>query len=68
MCIKCEIFMSLVLVDEKLSAFFILETFDNISSSIDYRDINLHSFDASHFDDSNKLLIVFLRSLDSELL
>ena len=66
-CIECDIFKSLTLIDEKLSAFFSLETFDDNSSSIDYRDTILPSFDASHFGDSNEPLIIFLWPLDGEL-
>ena len=59
-CIEYDIIMSLALMDEKLSALLNLQTYDDNPLSIDHRDIILPSFDASQFDDSNELSIVFL--------
>ena len=59
-CIECDIFMSLTLMDEKLSALFSLVSYDDNSPFIDHRDTILPSFDAPQFADSNELLIVFL--------
>ena len=58
--IEYDIFMSLALMDEKLSALFSLETYDDNSSLFDHRNTILPSFDASQFGDSNELSIVVL--------
>ena len=45
----------------------VLEILFNISSSIDFRDINLLPLDASSYDESNGLCFVLLRSLADKL-
>ena len=61
------IFMSLASIDEKIFAFFCFETFGNISLTIDARDIKIPSLDASRHDESNKLYLVLLQSLNAEI-
>ena len=58
--------MSLASIDEKLSALFSLEIFDDNSSSIEAKDMKILLFDASHHDESSELLIILLRSRDGE--
>ena len=56
--------MSLASMDKKIFAFFCFEIFGNISLTIDARDMKTPSLDASHHDESNKLCLVLLQSLD----
>ena len=58
--------MSLTSMDEKLSAFFSLEIFDDNLPSTDQKNMNISLFDASLHNDSNEPLIIFLWSLDGE--
>uniref|UniRef100_U9SJJ1 Uncharacterized protein n=1 Tax=Rhizophagus irregularis (strain DAOM 181602 / DAOM 197198 / MUCL 43194) TaxID=747089 RepID=U9SJJ1_RHIID len=44
--------------------FYILETSLNILLSIDSKDVKLPSFDASGYDNSNRLCFIFPQSLD----
>ena len=50
-----SIFMFLAPIDEKLSAFECLETFDDCSSNIEAIDMILPPLDASRHDGSDKL-------------
>ncbi len=58
--------MSLVSIDGKLFAFYALETFANNFLSIDARDMKIPPFDAHRHDESNELLCVLLRPIESE--
>ena len=58
-------FISLMLIDEKLLVFEVLEFFNNSSLSIDAKNMKLSPFDASNYDEYNKLYFIFLWSLDS---
>ena len=53
-------------MDEKLSAFFSLEIFDDNLPSTDQKNVKIPLFDVSLHDDSNEPLIIFLWSLDGE--
>ena len=55
--------MFLAFLDEKLLAFYCFEIFNYYSSNIEARDMKIPPFDASHHDDSDKLLSIFLRAL-----
>ena len=59
-------FMTLALVDAELFTFFCLEFFANNSTSTDARATKQLPFDASCYDDSNKLCFIILRSIDDE--
>ena len=59
--------MSLRYVDGKLSAFNCLELFVNNLLSIDARDMQPPPLDASGYDESNKLCLIFVRPLGKEL-
>src|SRR4051812_40959265 len=63
-----SIFILLVSIDEKLFAFYSLETFVNNFSSINARDIKILPFNAYHHDKSNKPYFVLLRSLNAKIL
>ena len=60
--------MSLASIDGKLFAFYVLETFWIISSSIDPKDAGIPPLDAPRYDESNELCFTILRSLDGELI
>ncbi len=53
-------FISLILIDEKLLVFEVLEFFNNSSLSIDAKNMKLPPFDVPNYDESNKLYFVFL--------
>ena len=59
--------MALASIDEKLFAFYCLETFDNSFLSINPRNMKIPPFDASRHGESIKPLFVFLRLLGGEL-
>ena len=59
-------FMFLGLVDDVLYSFYVLETFWNISLSIDHRNIKIPPLDAPGYDEFENLYFIFLRSLDVE--
>ena len=58
--------MSLASIDGKLFAFYALETFANNILSIGARDMKIPPFDAHRHDESNELLSIPLRSIESE--
>ena len=60
--------MSLASIDGKLFAFYVLETFWIISLSIDPRDMGIPPLDAPRYGESNELCLIFIRSLDGELM
>ena len=60
------IFMSLASIDEKLFEFYVLETFTTNVPFIDARDMTILPFNAHHHDESNELLSIPLRSIESE--
>ena len=62
------IFISLASIDEKLFAFYVLETSAINLLTINAKGIQIPPLDASHHDESNKLCFVSLRSLDNEIM
>ena len=62
------IFMFFALTDEKLLAFFTLETSNDNSLSTDPKILKIPPFDASRHGESNKPLFIFLRLLGDELM
>jgi len=60
--------MSSASIDEKLFAFYVLETFAINLLTINARSMQIPPLDASHHGESNKLCFSSLPSLDDEIM
>ena len=56
--------MSLASIDDELSSNISKQKNANNFPYIDVREMKMPPFDASHNDESNELLFIFLRSID----